>query len=158
MLVVKGATLKKQMEHVDRILRSHSFKLHRTATGIITPFPISNFSESGGDVIKYMFPANGTITVCGMFVENMPKSGIDISIIVNRNGQSESKSIFTKSPSISTSPNIKISFADRLIVNVVPKREDEEVSNIWVAFLWIPKVKDADVRNFLIDDLMKLGE
>ena len=157
MKMIKGETLEAQIKHVDRILKSYSHRLHKTVTGIITPFPISSYSETPVDnvVLRYMFPANGTITVGGLFIENMPKDGVDISTIIYQEFTQISDTVFSKRQSIIVEPNVKINASDRLLIKVVPKVEGETVSGIWIAFLWTPAVKDSEIKPFLIDALEK---
>lgn len=157
MKLIKGNTLKKQMESVDRILKSYSYKLHKTTTGLITPFPISSYSEtSEKPVIRYMFPADGKITAGGMCIEEMPKAGVSINITVCSGLECESKVVETKRQHIAISPNLEVKFGSRLIIKVSPVNEGDIVSNIWIAFLWVPVIKDIETRQFLIDDLMRI--
>lgn len=157
MKLIKGNTLKKQMESVDKILKSYSYKLHRTSTGLITPFPISNYSEtSEKPIIKYMFPADGKITAGGMCIEGMPKAGVSVNITVCSGLECESKVVETRRHNTAISPNLKVRFGSRLIVKIDPINDGDVVSDIWIAFLWIPAVKDIEARQFLIDDLLRI--
>ena len=160
MKTIKGETLEKQMEHVDRILKSYSRRLHKTVVGIITPFPISNYSETPIDdiVLRYMFPANGKITVGGMFVENMPKVGINIQTIIYRGDAEISKTYFSKRQSIIMQPNVDVEIGDRMLIKVNTMKEEDIVSGIWIAFLWTPIIKDSVIKQFLIEALEKNEE
>lgn len=159
MKLIKGATLKQQMNHVDRILKGFSGRLHKTVVGLVTPFPISSYSEtSEKPIIRYMFPADGKITAGGMCIEGMPKAGVSINITVCSGLECESKVVETKRQHVAISPNLEVKFGSRLIIKVDPVNDGDVVSDIWIAFLWVPAVKDTEVKQFLIDDLLEKRE
>ena len=160
MKMIKGETLEKQIEHIDRILKSYSHRLHKTITGVITPFPISSYSETPIDniVLRYMFPVDGRITVGGLFVEDMPKHGVDVTTTILQASTQISNTVFSKKQSIIVTPNVKVSAGDRLIIRVISVSSEETVSGIWIAFLWTPEVKDSVIKQFLIEDLEKNEE
>lgn len=157
MKMIKGETLEKQMKHVDRILKQYSHRLHKTVTGVITPFPISGYSETPIDdvVLRYMFPASGKVVVGGVFIEKMPKNGVDILTTIYRGSIMESRTFFSKRQSTVIEPNVDIVVGDRLIVKVLTVKPEESVSGIWTAFTWSPEVKDSVIKQFLIKDLEK---
>jgi len=159
MNTIKGDTLEAQMKHVDVILGRMSRKTHKTTTAITTPFPISGYAQDPIDkvVLRYMFPADGKITVGGMFVEDMPKDGVDVFVNIHRGDSVISESLFTKSKVTLIKPNVDILAKDRLVVSVVPKGGGS-VSKIWVSFLWVLEVKDSVIKQFLIEDLERIGE
>ena len=155
MKMIKGDNLKAQMEHVDRILKGYSYRLHKTITGIITPFPISSYSESpiNDVVLRYMFPAEGIITIGGLFIENMPKGGVDVSTTIYQKSAQVNNTVFSKRQSIIIEPYVSVSASDRLLIKIIPKIEGETVSGIWIAFLWTPAIKDSEIKPFLIEAL-----
>ena len=157
MKMIKGENLERQMEHVDKILKQHSRRLHKTVTGVITPFPISGYSEIPVDdiVLRHMFPVSGRVIVGGVFIENMPKHGIDILTIMYRGSSMESRTFFSKRQSTVIEPNVNIVAGDRLIVKILTVKPEESVSGIWTAFTWVPEVKDSVIKQFLIEDLEK---
>ena len=158
MKMIKGETLEKQMKHVDRILKQYSHRLHKTVTGVITPFPISGYKYMPADddtIFHYMFPSSGKITTGGIFIDNMPKNGIDIITAVHQGDLVNSRMFFSKKQSIIIDPDADVNAGDRLIIKVKPIKFEEVVSGLWIAFTWTPKVKDAVVEQFLIEDLEK---
>lgn len=155
MKLIKGDTLEKQMKHVDKILKSYSYQLRKTVTGIITPFPVSNYSDLSGIVLRYMFPIAGKITVGGVYIEQMPKAGVDIEITVFDGLMYNSKTIVSKRNSIAINPNFKAVSGTRLTVKVTPVIEEEIASGIWTAFLWTPEINEAEVKQFLTNSLVK---
>ena len=160
MKLIKGETLEEQMKHVDTILKRMSMKLHKTITGVITPFPISGYVSNPIDkvVLRYMFPADGKITVGGTFIESIPKEGIDIYLNIHRvDGNIDSKSIFVKKQSVMIKPDVDVFCGDRLVISIDSKG-GESVSGVWTSFLWVPNIRDSEVKKFLIDDLERIGE
>ena len=161
MKIIKGDSLEAQMEHVDRILKTYSKRLHKTVTGVITSFPISKYSKVPADddtILHYMFPISGKITIGGMFVEGMPKQGIDITTIIYRGSAVNSNTFFSKRQSTVIEPNADIDAGDRLVIKVKAIKAEEIISNIWIAFTWIPNIKDSEIKQFLITDLEKNKE
>jgi len=156
--IIKGETIEDKMKHLNVLLKRMYRKLQKTVTGIITPFPISGYAKDPVDsvVLRYMFPASGKITVGGAYIENMPKEGIDIYTNIHRGDSVLSSSIWTNKKYALINPDVEILAGDRLVVSVVPKGGD--VSGIWASFLWVPKVEDSEIKQFLIDDLERIGE
>ena len=159
MKLIQGETIEEQMKHVDVILKRMSLKLHKTVVGVITPFPISGYASVPVNkvVLRYMFPADGTITIGVAFIENMPAEGIDIYINLHRGDAVESTSVFTKKQAVMVEPDAEVIVGDRLVVSIDPKGQGE-VSGIWTSFLWTPKIRNAEIRQYLIDDLERIGE
>ena len=156
--IIKGDTVEKQMKHLNVLLKRMSKKLHKTVVGVITPFPISGYTKDPVDsvVLRYMFPSSGKITVGGAYIESMPKDGIDIYTNIHRGDSVLSNSVWTNKKYVLINPDVEILAGDRLVISVVSKGGD--VSGIWVSFLWVPEVKDSEVKQFLIEDLERISE
>lgn len=159
MKLVKGETVEKQIEHIDTILKRFSRRLHKTAAGVIPPYPISGYVQSpvGGVVLRYMFPSDGSITLGALYIETMPKSGVDIYAVVHLGETYKSEVFFTKKASVLIKPDIDIAAGSRLVLSV-KTRGEEEVFGVWASFLWVPRVKDSIVKEFLMDELDKVEE
>jgi hypothetical protein len=160
MKIIKGDSLVEQMRFVDTMLSRLVRKSQKIVKVLIPPCPISNYIDIPIDdiVFKYMFPAGGTLTGGYLAVDNMPKGGVDLIIEINTDGAVKSETVSTKgsSTSLSVKSNLSVSAGSRLTVRVVAKVEDSELSGIWVALLWTPKIKDSLAKKFLIDELDKL--
>jgi hypothetical protein len=153
MRILKGSTLEEQMKSVDTILSRQSRRLNKTAKAIVTPFPISNYVDIPIDnvVMKYMFPADGTISVGYLCVEKMPREGVNLLMRIDIGELYREEQMFVKKSPLLIKPNISISAGSRLTVSVVPR--EGEISGVWIAFLWSPEVKNAVIKKFLIDEL-----
>lgn len=157
MKFIKGDTVESQIRHIDIVLTRFSRRLHKTVTGIVTPYPISNYVSVPVDdvILRYMFPARGMITVGSFHIETMPKSGIHLSTsLENDIGKSE-KSYFVKRNRMLIEPNADVFSGDRLTIQVKRVNAEEGLAGIWVSFLWVPVVSDAEVKRHLIDSLDK---
>ena len=159
MKLIKGETLESQMRSVDKILDRFSRRLRKTASGIVTPFPISNYvhTPSNGVVLNYMFPAAGKILFGAMHIEDMPKDGVDLYTVLWRDKISDSRSLFTRKGLTVIHPNIEVLMGDRLTVSVIAKG-GAEPCGIWVTLLWEPKVSSAVIKKFLIAELDRQQE
>lgn len=142
----------KKLEKIsERLLR----RAVKTKAAMITPFPISNviFNERiEGIVLNYMFPCEGIITKGIVDIGKKIKKGVIITVSVNNKefGSSKSFTLITKSDSIE--PMLKINTGDKLTVSL-SYDDDENITESWVAFLWIPTIKDTIIKHFLIADL-----
>jgi len=159
MKIIKGETVEEQIKHIDTLLKRFSRKLHKTVVGIVPPYPISNYVQSpiDGVVLKYMFPADGKIVLGVLHIEDMPKSGIDIYAVVHFDETQKSETFFTKKESILIKPDIDIVAGSRLTLSVKTNGE-ELVSGVWVSLLWVPEIRESIVKQFLIDELDKIGK
>jgi len=150
--ILKGNTLEEQMKSVDTILSRQLRPMRRKAKAMITPIPISSYVDVPIEnvVLKYMFPVSGTLNAGCMFIETMPKDGVDIVMEVCLGKLSRKvEQIFVKGPRISIKPNISVEAGSRLTVSVM----SDEVTGIWTAFLWAPEVKDCIIKKFLTSEL-----
>jgi len=159
MKMIKGKTLEQQMQSVDGYLASWNRRIPKTIAGVITPFPISGYENNPADkvVLRYMFPVGGKITIGGAFFDTMPKDGVDIYLNIHRGDAINSTSVFVNTKTIIVNPNADVIAGDRVVISVVPKGPGE-ITGVWTSFLWVPEVKVADVKNFLIEELEALEE
>lgn len=156
MKILKGDTLEAQVRHADRVLdRINRKTAVRTATGFITPFPLSAYSDTAGVVFKHMFPAKGTINVAVVHVDKAPKNGFRINLEMGRGKNSIKHSEFIKDDHISVKLGIAVQVGDRLTISTEPANEGEEIAGVWVSLLWTPDVKDTTAKQFLIEELEK---
>lgn len=151
MKIIRGKTLEAQMSHVDEMI-SRMAK-NEKVQGMITPFPISGYIDipDKGAVLRYMFPVDGIILVGAIYVEQMPKNGIDVIAVAVIGDIHKSEQFFTKEKTTIIKPNISVKAGSRLTVNVSPKG-GETIFGIWVSFLWAPEIEDIVLKKFLIGE------
>ena len=147
------ARIKKLEKMIQRLSRRQVKKMQ----AIITPYPISNCvtgEEVTGDILKYIFTCPGIITKGGIFLNEKPKEGAAIVISVENDLGNSAKSFNITRRNLVVEPDIKISTWDRLTVSFhTINPEVDKMTEVWIGFLWIPTIKDVQVKNFLIDEL-----
>ena len=151
------------MEHrikkLETIIARLSRRQRKVTSAIVSPYPISN-CVSGEDIkdeiLRYMFACDGEISKGGVSIDVKPKHNAMIVLTIKNasGGSSQSYTIDKKNTVIE--PAIKVKQFDKLTVTFYPVEEDK-IKEVWISLLWIPVVKDAKIKNFLIDKLEKEG-
>ena len=146
-----------KLEKLEKIVARLSRRQVKKTQAIITPYPISNCvvgEEVKGDILKYMFTCGGTITKGGIFLSAKPKNGAAVVISIENDLGNVSKSFNITRRNLLIEPNIKVSTWDRLTVSFYTiNPEEDKMAEVWISFLWTPEIKDASIKNFLIDSL-----
>ena len=142
-------------------MESTLIRLSRRATkqtsALITPVPISNCvmgEEVKGEVLRYLFPCPGVINKGGIFLNAKPKDGATIILTIENELGGSSKSYQISRRNMVFEPNIEVDTWDRLTASffVVNPIEDK-ITEIWIALLWTPTIKDVTIKSYLIDQL-----
>ena len=140
-----------QLEMVtERLMRRAGKKI----TALITPYPISNavFGDAvKGPILRYMFPCDGVITKGVVKLGIKPKNPIVIGIKLFNEIGSTVKGFALEKKLFSITPNLPIISGDCLEVSLDPM--EETVTEVWISFLWMPSVKDVEVKSYLIEEL-----
>ncbi len=156
----------KRISHIERIVARLTRRARSVTKAIITPYPISYCATGDdivGDILKYLFCSRGQVVKGMVILGSKPKEGVAIVIsITNDLGKTEKSYNITRK-SIIVEPNFTIFSGDKLTVSIYPiNPEVDKITEVWLSFLWIPHVKDAEVKNFLIDeienDLLERGD
>ena len=147
----------KRISWIETVVSRLARRSRKQTTAIVTPYPISNCvsgEDVKGDILKYMFCAKGIISKGLIVLDKRPTTGVVIGItLANDMGSSSKSYVLTKKTSM-IDPKIEVFSGDRLSVSVNPvDAEKDKISEVWLAFTWTPDVKDADIKNFLIDSL-----
>ena len=147
----KEAIIKKRLERKAKGL---------TKKAMITPYPISN-GVSGdnvqGIILQYMFPCEGKITKGAIDLGKKPKGNISLVISFGSEESLGTKSFLLTKQKFVVDLDFNVKVFDKLtasILNVTEKPEDNLVE-VYAAFLWIPTIKDIEVKSFLISELEK---
>ena len=148
------------MERIDELemmVKRLSRRAVKKTTAIITPIPISNCvmgEEVKGDILKYMFACPGTITQGGIFLAQRPDSGAAIVLSVEGSVDTESRSYHVTRRNMIFKPDMKVDTWERLTVSFYAVDPNKDKFNeVWIALLWTPEVKDATIKNYLIEKL-----
>lgn len=157
--ILKDGTTEEKLKQVDILLTRMSRRLHKKTVVIVPPYPVSaclTGEDISGEVLRFMFPGDGKITSGLIVVESAKRTTVNVDISIEDDLGGTAKSFIVDKKKLTISPNLDVKFGNRLIITATPQdRENVKVTSVWVAFLWVPGIKDASVRDFLIDDLEK---
>ena len=148
---MEESRIKKLEVITQRLMR----RAHKHIVGLITPYPISNSvvgDKIGGVILRYMFPCSGTITKGMVNLINKPKKWVSINVKLFNENKSTVKGFTVDRRMVTVEPNIPILAGDCLEVSLTTSSEDT-VSEIWIAFLWTPSMKDVNAKSFLISEI-----
>ncbi len=137
---------------VDRLNR----RANKVAKAFVTPYPISSCvsgDDVKGEVLKYMFTCQGKILKGGIFLDHKPKKGLSVEIAVVNELTGSSKSYVVDRKSLLFEPKVEVTAWDRLAVSITPLDPTDKFTEVWTGFLWVPNIKEVDVKNFLINEL-----
>ena len=139
---------------VERVLQRLERRSNKVAKAIISPFPVSNkvSGDVKGDVLFYMFCAEGIITKGMIHIDKKPKTPIDVKFKLEGKEGGRSINFPVDKVDFFIESGIPVRVGDRLTVSVIPA-EGEVVNELWISFLWIPTVKDVEVKSFLMEEL-----
>lgn len=114
--------------------------------GVITPYPISSacFGEVSGRILSYMFPSNGMVTKGILkLVDKQPKALLTITL------ENLSKTVEITKLTSEIDCDLAVFAGDRLTVSI---SSDNPLSEVWIAFLWIPSLSEVEVKKVLLED------
>jgi hypothetical protein len=144
--------LRKQVERLQRKQKSGKM------TAIITPYPISNCVQGEditGAILRYMFCATGKIVKGLVRITNSIKGGAVVKVSIENDIGEESKTYIMSRQSILVEPDLDVYSGDRMTVCIFPDLPGEKITEVWLSFLWVPNIKEATLKHFLIEELEK---
>ena len=150
--LVKGKTIEEQISSIDVILKRLRLPRHSNKIGLISPIPISAFTDSPDIPLRFMFAGKGRISDLYIYIDNPPKSGISIDTAIYSGLDKMARSVVVKKQSVTTTLDFVTNAKDRVEIkfeNVV--KEEPEPSSIWIAFLWIPDISIIDVKKLVFE-------
>ena len=149
--------LEPKLYKMEKMIRRLGRRAVKQTSALITPVPISNCvmgEEVKGDVLKYLFPCPGVINKGGIFLSAKPKEGATIILTIENDLGGSSKSYQITRRNMLFEPKIEVDTWDRLTASFfVVNPEEDKITEVWAALLWTPTVKDAMIKNYLIDQL-----
>ena len=149
--------LEPRLDKIEKMITRLGRRAVKQTSALITPIPISNCvigEEVKGDVLKYLFPCPGVINKGGIFISPKPKNGATIILTIENELGGSSKSYQITKQSSLLELNMEIITWDRLTVSFfVVNPVEDKITEVCAALLWTPTVKDATIKNYLIDSL-----
>lgn len=144
----------------DKILERLFRRSHKVAKAIVSPYPVSN-QVSGenlsGEILHYMFCAEGTVTKGMIHLGKKPKEPISIELLLEDKTSGNSAFYSLEKQDTTIGFELPVRAGTRLTISIEGNGTDP-VTEVWVSFLWIPTVKDAESKQFLISELEKVME
>ena len=144
----------KRVADLETITKRLMRRAGKRTAALITPYPISNavFGDKiEGPILRYMFPCDGTITSGIVRLKEKPKTGIMLNIKMFNELTSTSKGFLLEKKFLQFQPVIPVLAGDCLEISLVPG--ELPVTEIWLAFLWKPSMKNIEVKSFLIEEM-----
>ena len=145
----------KRIAWIETIITRLARRSIPTAKAIIPPYPISNCvigENVSGEILLYMFACRGVINKGLMVLGSKPKEPVTITITLSNEIGSQSKSYIITRKETLVEPNIEVFSRDQLVISLQSSIESV-VNEVWTTFLWTPTIKEATVKQFLIDEL-----
>lgn len=146
-----------RVKKLELIVSRLARKQPKRMSAMVTPFPISNavFGENiSGPILRYMFPCLGTVTKGLITIDKRPSEVAIVGYEIN-NGLHNTKNTYTMtSKKFLVEPKVSVDSGDQLTVSIFPTGEDV-IEEVWISFLWVPQIREVDIKRILIDDLLK---
>ena len=146
-----------KIDKLEKMVQRLARRAHKQTSALITPVPISNCvigEEIKGDILKYMFPCPGVINKGGIFLNAKPKEGATIILTIENDLGGNSRSYQITRRNLLFEPDIGVDTWDRLTASFsTVNPEEDKMTEVWIALLWTPTVKDVMIKNYLINQL-----
>lgn len=145
-----------RIDRIEKIVGRLARRSKASSTALITPFPVSNavFGDGiSGPVLRYLFPCEGKIKKGMILFGKKPQAGVKLSITVSDDLHSDEKTYTVTRKSMIVSPDFNIDSGDRLEVSVYPISEEDNITEVWISFLWVPSVNDIDAKSYLMEEM-----
>lgn len=145
-------------EIIKKRLERKAKGLHKKA--MITPVPVSNIvigNEVKGDILKYMFSCRGKITKAAIDLGKKPKFYVSINFRIDNETDGASKVVTIDRRRFIVDLNLEVKDFDKLtaFISYISEKPEDSLTEVSISFLWVPTVKDIEVKSFLINDLEK---
>lgn len=159
---VKGDDAEHIFASIDRVLTRLARRSCQTSAAVIPPVPIGRYwaaPSEDGVLLRYMFPAKGTIcravvAVGGRHEDKKKKVIVVHSSITNELG-SAGRRFEIKGPVAVMDMEVKTLTGDRLTITI---DDPASMRDVWIALLWRPDTAEAEIKQLLIDELDKLED
>jgi len=160
-LFIKNISIdEKRISFIEKVVSRLARRSIKVSSAIIAPYPISSCvsgEEVSGDILKYMFTSDGVIKKCGIHLNARPKAEIIIDVKIEGEEKGEARSFILTKKRLVADIEVHVKAFDRLTASMkVTDPEQDKISEVWISLLWIPSIKDTDVKSFLIDKLDKV--
>lgn len=146
----------KRLSRLERIVLRLTRRASRQVKTVTAPYPISGFASGTGvlgEILGYLFCADGNISKGRVSLGEKPKKPVEVSIGIIRDTGTIGHVLVVSKKDTSIKLNYDVLDGDKLSVSIIPQDPEEIITRVWLAFMWTPKIKEASIKSFLIDDL-----
>ena len=150
----------KRISFIEKVLSRLTRRQVKTSKAIITPYPISNaiFSDKvDGAILRYLFPCKGKITKVVVDLGKKPKQEININIHLSNELDGKGNDFSILKRNFNTDLDINVDEFSKLSVNInyENNKDEDNITECWIALLWVPDIKDTKIKQFLLDELLE---
>lgn len=158
----KSGTLEERVGFIEVVLSRLAKRVHKTTTAIVPPHIVSackTGDDVRGDILKTML-FEGTITKGLICFGKKPKNPVCVEIKLLNNTVGFSKSYYVNRMRESVSFDVSTVDGSILTISVHPTVEDEKdkITEVWISLLWNPKLSNAKIKQYLIENLERVSE
>ena len=163
-LTLKGNTVEKKLQHVEKILQRFQRRLHKTVISAIPPIPIQghvDHPKDDGGIVKHILPADGKIIKGAIAVGKYNSNkAVQFDCLVQRmDGSSASQSFKTRKHAHVIDLSLDINAGDLLSISTPFAKDDKGkwvAEDIWVAILYGIAIKESVLEKHLVDKLEEI--
>lgn len=139
---------------VEKVLERLERRSNKVAKAMVSPFPVSGvkMDDVSGDILHYMFCTEGMITKCAVHLGKKPKEPVSLEFSLANKGGRRASNFSIERQEVIIEPSLPVFTGDCLTITITPD-EEEVIDEVWISFLWLPTVKDADAKLFLMKEL-----
>jgi len=159
MKFVRGDTVDKKFEFINRMLTRLARKSHKVAVGIIPPIPISSYVREipkDEGVFRFIFPVPGKIVGGVIRLDQFPeKKEIPFIVVLRAFGEKITRELRVRNGFLKVGLDLPVDVGDTVeILN----DWFEELNGVWVGMLFQPEVSSADVKRIMTEEFDKLED
>lgn len=154
--------MENRLSRLETIVNRLSRRSVKVTRSIITPYPISNavFGDSvSGSVLRYMFPCSGVISKGLIWIDKKLKNGATLTFKMSSDAEIQTKTYNMNKQKLFLELNMDVNLGDRIDISIEPNSSSEDtpekITEVWISFLWRPSIDNAEVKNYLINEIEK---
>ena len=150
-----GQINQERIRHIEQVVTRIARRSIGKSSALITPYPISNavFGEDiKGSVLRYMFPCDGRITKGLIMFDKVHRNGVTVKVKISDSESADYREFIINIKQLVIKPNLKVGSGDRLEISINPVGEDK-ITEVWISYLWVPTMRDVEVKSFLLEEL-----
>jgi hypothetical protein len=156
----KTASVEKRIDTIEKLIPRMAIRSKKQSIAIIPPVPLSAYAEgeSVNGVIFRSMLFKGKITKGAIRFGAKPKGDVVIDIRILDDSGGITGSIITNKIRNFSDFDLNTSDGSILEVSITPMNPEDKIQKVWLGILWTPYIGDAQVKNYLIDELVSVSD